>query len=70
MTNSLVLVLQFANPAARTMAGFTIIGTTTSFVFISSNSVPLLPYRTRLDNYFIFQVAAPPPGLSLTAPFT
>jgi hypothetical protein len=29
---------------------FTIIATTTSFIFIASNSVPLIPYRTRLDN--------------------
>jgi len=55
LVSTLILTLQFANTAARTMAGFTIIGTTTSFVFISSNSVPLLPYRTRLDNYFVFQ---------------
>ena len=34
---------------------FTIIGTTTSFLFISSNSLPQLPYKTRLDNFFIFQ---------------
>ncbi len=34
------------------MASFTMIGTVVSFLFVSGQSVPALPYRTRLDNYF------------------
>ena len=54
---AVVLGWMFAPPGngSRTNGPFTIIATTTSFIFIASNSVPQIPYRTRLDNYFIFQ---------------
>ena len=48
----LIIFLLAANPAARAMASFTMIGTVVSFLFVSGQSVPALPYRTRLDNYF------------------
>ena len=47
-----VIMLLGANPAARAMASFTMTGTVVSFLFVSGQSVPQLPYRTRLDNYF------------------
>ena len=49
---TIVLAWMLAPPGngSRTNGPFTIIATTTSFIFIASNSVPLIPYRTRLDN--------------------
>ena len=47
-----VIMLMSANPASRAMASFTMMGTVVSFLFVSGQSVPQLPYRTRLDNYF------------------
>ena len=46
------LLLLISNTARLTLP-FGVMGTVVSFVFVSSNSVPQLPYATRLDKFFL-----------------
>ena len=55
LVNILILALNGANPATRLMAAFTMMGTVVSFLFVSGQSVPQLPYATRLDKFFTLQ---------------
>ena len=47
----MVLLLAVA-PTARIMSPLTAFGSTVSFLFVTSQSVPQLPYATRLDKFF------------------
>lgn len=53
IVNVLIIALMSANPATRVMAAFTMIGTVVSFLFVAGQSVPQLPYATRLDRFFL-----------------